>query len=44
MESKDELAYVDIFFIQYPLSFVTKIAWDLSKVINEILVANVVRN
>jgi hypothetical protein len=38
MESKDELIFVDIFFIYYPLSFTC----DLSKVTNEILVANVI--
>ncbi len=31
MESKDELLFVDFFFIQYPLSFATNITCNLSK-------------
>jgi hypothetical protein len=41
IESKDELIFVNHFFIQYLLSFVTNIACDLSKATNQILVANV---
>jgi hypothetical protein len=32
MESKDELVFVDFFFIQYPLLFMTDITCDLSKI------------
>jgi len=42
MESKDELVFVIFFIIQYPLSFVTNIACNLFKTINEILVVNVI--
>ncbi len=43
MELYDELIFVDFSFIQYPLSFATNIAYDLSKVIKDILVANVLQ-
>jgi NADPH-dependent 7-cyano-7-deazaguanine reductase QueF-like protein len=41
MESKDELVFFYFSFIQYLLSFETNVSCDLSKTINEILVANV---
>jgi hypothetical protein len=41
MESRDELVFVNFFFIQYPLSFATNVSCDLFKEINKILVANV---
>jgi len=44
MESKDELEFVDFFFIQYLLSFVTNIAYDLFKATKGILVTNVACN
>jgi hypothetical protein len=42
MESKDELVFVDFFIHPIPLSFVTNITCDLSRVIKGILVTNVV--
>jgi hypothetical protein len=40
MESKDELVFVDFFFIQYRLSFATNVSCNLSKLTNEIFVTN----
>ncbi len=42
MELKDELVFVDFFIHPIPLSFVTNITYDLLKVTEGILVANVV--
>jgi hypothetical protein len=42
MESKDELVIVDFFFHPIPLSFVTNIVCNLSKVTKGILVAIVI--
>jgi hypothetical protein len=42
MESKDENVFVDFFIHSIPLSFVTNITCNLSKVTKGILIANVV--
>jgi hypothetical protein len=44
LESKDEFILVDLFFIQYPLSFAINTTCNLSKAINGILVTNVAYN
>jgi hypothetical protein len=41
MELKDEFIFVDLFIHSIPLSFVTNITCDLSKVTKGILIANV---
>jgi hypothetical protein len=41
MVSKDEFVFVDLFFHPIPLSFMTDVACDLSKMIKGILVTNV---
>jgi hypothetical protein len=44
MESKDELVFVDFFFIQYPLLFTTNVSCDLSKATYKISIANIAYN
>jgi hypothetical protein len=41
MKSKDDLVFIDFFFMQYLLLFATNITCDLFKATKKILVANV---